>query len=75
MHTAFWDLTVFNFLSEEEAALAAPDSGITADEYEGRICSVDAFGGLEGLSKGYRNNDAEGFTNELLTILYGYHKD
>lgn len=32
MHNAFWDLTVFYCLSEEEAALAAPDLGITAEE-------------------------------------------
>ena len=67
MHNGFRDLTVFYCLSEEEAALAVPDSGITHEDYDGVICTVDAFGGLEGLNKGYRNTGAEEFTRELLT--------
>lgn len=39
------------------------------------ICTVDALGGLEGLNKGYKNTGAEEFTEELLTSLYGCHKD
>ena len=50
MYTALWDLTLFYCLSEEEAALAVPDSGITDEEYDGMICIVDAFGGLESVN-------------------------
>lgn len=71
MYTAFWDLTIFYCLSEEETALAAPDSGITEEEYDGMICTVDAFGGLERMNKAYRNTGAEEFTEMLLTNLYG----
>ena len=71
MYTALWDLTVFYCLSQEEAALAVPDSGITDEEYDGMICIVGAFGGLEGMNKAYRNTDAEEFTEILLTNLYG----
>ena len=71
MYTALWDLTVFYCLSEEEAALAVPDSGITDEEYDGMICIVDAFGGLEGMNEAYRNTGAEEFTETLLTNLYG----
>ncbi len=70
MYTALWDLTLFYCLSEEEAALAAPDSGITDEEYDGMICIVDAFGGLEGMNKAYRNTGAEEFTEMLMTNLY-----
>ena len=71
MYTALWDLTLFYCLSEEEAALAAPDSGITEEEYDGMICIVDAFGGLEGMNKFYKNTGAEEFTETLMTNLYG----
>ena len=71
MYTAFWDLTVFYCLSEQEAALAASDSGITDEEYDGMICIVDAFGGLEGMNKAYRNIGPEEFTEMLMTNLYG----
>ena len=70
MYTALWDLTLFYCMSEEEAALAAADSGITDEEYDGMICIVDAFGGLEGMNKAYRNTGAEEFTEMLLTNLY-----
>ena len=70
MYTALWDLTLFYCLSEEEAAMAVPDSGITDEEYDGMICIVDAFGGLEGMNKAYRNSRAEEFTEMLLTNLY-----
>ena len=71
MYTALWDLTVFNCLSEKEAALAASDSGITDEEYDGMICIVDAFGGLERMNKAYRNTGAEEFTKMLLNNFYG----
>ena len=67
VHHAFWDLTVFYCLSEEEAALAVPDSGITVYEYDAMICTVDAFGGLEGLNEAYRSTDPEEFTERFLT--------
>ena len=70
-HTAVSDLTLFYCLSEEEAALAAPDSGLTDEEYDGMICTVDAFGGLEEFTETYRNTDAEEFTEMMLTNLYG----
>ena len=70
MYTALWDLTVFYCLSEEESALAAPDSCITDEEYDGMICTVDAFGGLEGMNKTCRNTGAEEFTEMLMTNLY-----
>ena len=71
MHSAVSDLTLFYCLSEEEAALAAPDSGITDADYDGMICTVDAFGGLEAFTEAYRNTGAEEFTEMLLTNLYG----
>ncbi len=71
MYTAFRDLTVFYCLSEVEAALAAADSGITDEEYDGMICTVDAFGGLERMNEAYRNTGAEEFTEMLLANLYG----
>ena len=70
MYTALWDLTVFYCLSEEEAALAVPDSGITDEEYDGMICIVDGFGGLEGMNESYRSVGAEEFTEMLMTNLY-----
>ncbi len=70
MYTAFRDLTVFYCLSEEEAALAASDSGITDEEYDGMVCVVDAFGGLKGMNKAYRNTGAEELTEMLMTNLY-----
>ena len=70
MHNAVSDLTFFYCLSEEEVALAAPDSGITGDEYDGMICTVDAFGGLEEFVEAYRNTGTEEFTEMLLTNLY-----
>ena len=70
-HTAVWELTVFYCLSEEEAALAAPDSGITEEEYDVIICTVDAFGGLEGFTDTYKTTGADGFTELFLTNLYG----
>ena len=73
MHSAVWDLTVFYCLSEEEAALAAPDSGITDEEYDGMICTVDAFGGLEEFTEAYRNTGAEEFTEIFLANLSGCH--
>ena len=74
-HSQVWALTVFYCLSEEEAALAAPDSGITDEEYDGMICTVDAFGGLEGMNKAYRNTGADEFKEMLLTNLYGCPED
>ena len=70
MYTALLDLTLFYCLSEEEAALAVADSGITDEEYDGMICTVDAFGGLNGMNKAYRNTGAEEFTETLMTNLY-----
>ena len=71
MYTAFLDLTTFYCLSEEEVALAASDSGITDEEYDGMVCVVDAFGGLKGMNKAYRNTGAEEFTEMLMANLYG----
>ena len=73
-HTAVWDLTVFYCLSEEEVTLAAPDSGLTDDEYDGMICTVEAFGGLEGLTDAYKTTGAQEFTDALLTNTYGCHR-
>ncbi len=73
MHNAVSDLTFFYCLSEEEAALAAPDSGITDEEYDGMICTVDAFGGLEAFTEAYRTTDAEEFAEMFLTNLSGCH--
>ena len=70
MYTAFLDLTIFYCLSEEESALAASDSGITTEEYDGMVCTVDAFGGLDGMNKEYRNTGTEDFTEMLMTNLY-----
>ena len=70
MYTAFLDLTIFYCLSEEEVALAVADSGITDEEYDGMICIVDAFGGLEGMNKAYKNTGAEEFTEMLMSNLY-----
>lgn len=70
MYTAFLDLTIFYCLSEEESALAASDSGITTEEYDVMVCTVDAFGGLEAMNKAYRNTGAEQFTETLMTSLY-----
>ena len=70
-HTAVWDLTVWYCLSEEEVALAGPDSGITSDEYDGMICTVEAFGGLEGLARMYKTTEIEEFTDALLTNMFG----
>ena len=69
MHNVFRDLTFFYCLSDEEAALAAPDFAITDEEYDEMICTVDALGGLDGLNDGYRNTGAEEFTRELLTNI------
>ena len=70
MYTAFLDLTIFYCLSSEEADLAAADSRISYEEYEGMVCTVDAFGGLDGMNKAYRNAGAEQFTETLMTNLY-----
>ena len=70
-HSEVWVLTVFYCLSEEEVALDAPDSGMTDEEYDGMICTVDAFGGLKEFTEAYRNTGAEEFTEMLLTNLYG----
>ncbi len=70
-HTAVWDLTVWYCLSEEEVALAGPDSGITSDEYDGMICTVEAFGGLAGLAQMYKTTGIEEFTDALLTNASG----
>ena len=70
MYTALWDLALFYCLSEEEAALAAADSGVTDKEYDGMLCIVDAFGGLEGINKAYKNTGTEEFTEMLMTNLY-----
>ena len=73
-HAAVWDLTVWYCLSEEEVALAGPDSGITDDEYEEMICTVEAFGGLEGLAEAYKSTAMEEFTSRFLTSLLGCHR-
>ena len=70
-HSAIWYLTVWYCQSEEEDALAAPDSGITEDEHDGMLCVVEAFGGLDGLTDAYRTTDAQDFTNAFLTNSYG----
>ena len=73
-HTAVWDLTVWYCLSEEEVVLAGPDSGITSDEYGGMMCTVEAFGGLEGLTHMYKTTEVEEFTDALLTNTSGCHR-
>ena len=70
-HTAVWDLTVWYCLSEEEVALAGPDAGITDDEYAGMMCTVEAFGGLEGLADAYKTTDPEEFADGFLTNASG----
>ena len=70
-HTAVWDLTVWYCMSEEEVALAGPDSGITSDEYGGMICTVEAFGGLEGLAHMYKTTEVEEFTDAFVTNASG----
>ena len=70
-HSEVWVLTVFYCLSEEEATLDSSESGMTDDEYDGMICTVDAFGGLKEFTEAYRNTGAEEFTKELVTNIYG----